>query len=263
MPYLNTIPIQSRVAMLNQLDSGKDPQDILRPALSMLSDKMALVSSFGADTVLLHMVAQIAPATPVLFIDTQMMFRATVSFQKQVAQVLGLTDVRRISPDPGEIFLGETEGLLHQADTDDCCALRKVAPLQRALEPFDAWITSRKQHKYATRSDMTTWEDDDAARFKLTHLHSGAKWMWPPILTTTTCHSTPSAIKAIPPPGAPLAPEGEAGHGRPCRTLDRQGQNRMWNSFRPQHINNQETYEHHRNRQRVSQSQHRSQCHDT
>ena len=104
MPYLNTIPVQSRVAMLNRLDTGKDPQDILRPALSMLSGKMALASSFGADSVvLLHM----------------------------------------------------------------------VAPLQRALEPFDAWITGRKQHQSTTRADMATWEDDGAARLKLNPL---AQW---------------------------------------------------------------------------------------
>ena len=176
MPYLNTIPVQSQVAMLNRLDAGKDPQDILRPALSMLSGKMALVSSFGADSmVLLHMVAQIAPDTPVLFIDTQMLFRATLGYQKQVAVVLGLTDVRRILPDPGEIFLGDTEGLLHQADTDACCALRKVAPLQRALEPFDAWITGRKQHQSATRADMATWEDDGAGRLKLNPLANYSK----------------------------------------------------------------------------------------
>ena len=81
MPYLNTIPMQSRVTMLNQLESGKYPQNILRPALSMLSDEIALVSSFSVDSVLLlHMVAQMAPGTPVLFIDTQMLFRATVSY---------------------------------------------------------------------------------------------------------------------------------------------------------------------------------------
>jgi phosphoadenosine phosphosulfate reductase len=176
MPYLNTIPVQSQVVMLNRLDTGKDPQDILRPALSMLSGEMALVSSFGADSVvLLHMVAQIAPDTPVLFIDTQMLFRATLGYQKQVAVVLGLTDVRRILPDPGEIFLGDTEGLLHQADTDSCCALRKVAPLQRALEPFDAWITGRKQHQSATRADMATWEDDGAGRLKLNPLANWSK----------------------------------------------------------------------------------------
>ena len=176
MPYLNTIPVQSQVVMLNRLDTGKDPQDILRPALSMLSGKMALVSSFGAGSVvLLHMVAQIAPDTPVLFIDTQMLFRATLGYQKQVAVVLGLTDVRRILPDPGEIFLGETEGLLHQADTDACCALRKIAPLQRALEPFDAWTTGRKQHQSATRADMATWEDDGAGRLKLNPLANWSK----------------------------------------------------------------------------------------
>ncbi len=174
MTYVNTVPVQSRVAMLNRLYTGKDPQDILRPALSMLSGKMALVSSFGADSVvLLHMVAQIAPDTPVLFIDTQMLFRATVSYQKQVVEVLGLTDVRRILPARGEIFLGDTERLLHQADTDTCCALRKVAPLQRAFEPVDAWITGRTQPQSTTRPDMPPWEDAATARLKLNPL---AQW---------------------------------------------------------------------------------------
>lgn len=189
MPYLKSIPVQSRVAMLNRLDTGKDPQDILRPAMSMLSGKMALVSSFSADSVvLLHMVAQIAPDTPVLFIDTQILFRATVSYQKQVVEVLGLTDVRSILPDLGEIFLGDTEGLLHQADTDTCCALRKVAPMQRALEPFDAWITGRKQHQSTTQADMATWEDDGGARIKLNPL---AQWSKADVATYFDHHNLP------------------------------------------------------------------------
>ena len=176
MLYLNTVPVQSRVAMPNRLDTGKGPQDILRPALSMLSGKMALVSSFGADSVvLLHMVAQIAPDSPVLFIDTQMLFRATLGYQKQVAEVLELTDVRRILRDPGEIFLGDTDGLLHQADTDACSTLRKVAPLQRALEPFDVWITGRKQHHSATRTDIATLEDGGAGWLKLNPLANWSK----------------------------------------------------------------------------------------
>ena len=68
MPYLNDMPLEARIALLNRRDAGKTAQDILKPALALMTQKIALVSSFGADSaVLLHMVAQIAPKTPVLF----------------------------------------------------------------------------------------------------------------------------------------------------------------------------------------------------
>ncbi len=133
MPYLNDMPLEARIALLNRRDAGKTAQDILKPALALMTQKIALVSSFGADSaILLHMVAQIAPKTPVLFMDTMKLFRATLSYQKQLAHHLGLENVNHISPDPRRVFLQDTEGLLHQSNTDACCTLRKVEPLQRS-----------------------------------------------------------------------------------------------------------------------------------
>ncbi len=45
-------------------------------------------------------------------------------------------------------------------DPDGCCAFRKVAPLQRALEGFDAWITGRKRFQSADRQDLPVFELD-------------------------------------------------------------------------------------------------------
>ena len=176
MPYLNDMPLEARIALLNRRDEGKTAQDILKPALALMKQKITLVSSFGADSaVLLHMVAQIAPKTPVLFIDTMKLFRATLSYQKQLANHLGLENVNHISPDPGRVFLQDTEGLLHQSNTDACCTLRKVEPLQRTLSPFSAWITGRKRHQSATRADLSIWEADAAGRLKLNPLTHWSK----------------------------------------------------------------------------------------
>ena len=61
------MPLEARIALLNRRDADKTAQDILKPALALITQKIALVSSFGADSaVLLHMVAHIAPKTPVL-----------------------------------------------------------------------------------------------------------------------------------------------------------------------------------------------------
>jgi len=176
MPYLNDMPLEARIALLNRRDEGKTAQDILKPALALMKQKITLVSSFGADSaVLLHMVAQIAPKTPVLFIDTMKLFRATLSYQKQLANHLGLENVNHVSPDPGRVFVQDTEGLLHQSNTDACCTLRKVEPLQQALSPFSAWITGRKRHQSATRADLSIWEADAAGRLKLNPLTHWSK----------------------------------------------------------------------------------------
>ena len=176
MPYLNDMPLEARLAMLNRRDAGRQPQDILKPALALLDQKIALVSSFGAESaVLLHMVAQTATKTPVLFIDTMMLFRATLTYQKSLTKHLGLENVTHISPDPGRVFLQDNEGLLHQSNTDACCTLRKVEPLQQALTPFSAWITGRKRHQSATRTDMAIWEADETGRLKLNPLAHWSK----------------------------------------------------------------------------------------
>ncbi|MGB1235923.1 MAG: phosphoadenylyl-sulfate reductase, partial [Planktomarina sp.] len=161
MPLSPSIPISSRVPMLNRYHKDWSAPDVLAAALSGKGGKMAMVSSFGADSVvLLHMLAQVDRNAPVLFIDTQMLFRATLTYQAEVADVLGLTNVQHISADAGDVFLRDTEGLLHQGDTDACCALRKVEPLQNALTDYDGWISGRKRHQSAARSVLNLWEQD-------------------------------------------------------------------------------------------------------
>src|SRR5580704_7315565 len=87
------------VDALNERLRDAAPQEILRVAVEQLGDRLALVSSFGAESaVLLHMVAQIKPDLPILFLDTGMLFGQTLDYRKQLAADLGLTDVRDLRP---------------------------------------------------------------------------------------------------------------------------------------------------------------------
>ena len=75
------------------------PQEILREAFEAYPRKIALVSSFGAESaVLLHMAAKIDPSIPVLFLDTGQLFGQTLDYRKNLAARLGLTDVRDLRP---------------------------------------------------------------------------------------------------------------------------------------------------------------------
>ena len=154
------MPLKELAERRNLLHRKSDAQTILRHSLDDLHiGKVALVSSFGAESVvLLHMTAQIDPGTPVIFLDTEMLFEETLTYQHDVAQFLGLSDVRVITPDRNAVLQHDVDGLLHQADVNACCNLRKVQPLETALAEFDGWITGRKQFQNGSRAQLPHFE---------------------------------------------------------------------------------------------------------
>ncbi len=134
--------LAQKVAALNDRYRHHSATAVLEHALKDPEvGELALVSSFGAESVvLLHLVSVIAPGTPVLFIDTRMLFAETLAYQQELAASLNLTDIRTIRADLTLLNRDDPDGTLHQFSTDACCALRKVAPLEQALKGFDGWI---------------------------------------------------------------------------------------------------------------------------
>ncbi len=123
--------------------------------------RIAVVSSFGTESAaLLHMVARAAPDTPVLFLDTGKMFRETLDYVNELTGTLGLSDVRRIRPGAHGLRRDDPRGDLWARDSRACCALRKVAPLGRALADFDTWLTGRKRYQAETRAHLPLIEAD-------------------------------------------------------------------------------------------------------
>lgn len=164
-------------AMLNHRFRDVGTQEMLRATLTeKLVGDVAVVSSFGAESaVLLHMIAEIDPATPVLFLDTLKMFPETLAYRDTLTARLGLTDVRSIQPDPLTIAAKDDTGLRWSYDPDGCCEIRKVLPLERALAGFDASITGRKGFQSATRAGLPRFEVDEAGRMKVNPLASWSK----------------------------------------------------------------------------------------
>lgn len=157
------MPLKELAERRNILHRKSDPQTVLKHVLADVElGKVALVSSFGAEAVvLLHMVSQIDKDTPVIFLETEMLFPETLTYQRDVSAQLGLTNVRVIGPDRGEVLEQDVDGILHQADTDACCDLRKTRPLNKALKDFDGWITGRKRYQGGQRAQLPLFEKED------------------------------------------------------------------------------------------------------
>lgn len=134
----------------------------LRRSLAEFKGRIAVVSSFGAESaVLLALVAEIDPSVPVLFLETGQHAPETLEYRRRLAGALGLADVRDVRPAPDALTLRDPDAALHGFDPDACCALRKVEPLERALQPFAAWVTGRKRHQAATRAALPVVERVD------------------------------------------------------------------------------------------------------
>lgn len=164
MPLEAPIPSPtSRVDDLNGRYKHHSATSVIERALTDSTiGGLAMVSSFGAESVvLLHMVARVDRTVPVIFLDTQMLFQETLDYQVEVSEKLGLTDVRIIQPNANELFKRDPDNILHLADTDACCDLRKVEPLDNALEGFDGWITGRKRFQGGKRVDLQFFEAED------------------------------------------------------------------------------------------------------
>ena len=78
------MPLKELAERRNLLHRKSDAQTVLRHALEDVQiGDVALVSSFGAESVvLLHMVSEIAPSTPIIFLDTEMLFEETLQYQQ-------------------------------------------------------------------------------------------------------------------------------------------------------------------------------------
>ena len=151
--------------------AGVPAPEMLRTLLTgELHGQIAAVSSFGTESaVLLHMVAQADPATPVVFTDTRKMFPETLTYRDTLVERLGLLDVRVIQPDASLLAAKDPDGIRHGYDPDGCCDLRKVEPLARGLAPFEAWISGRKGFQAGTRRALPRFEVEEG-RLKLNPL---------------------------------------------------------------------------------------------
>ncbi|HEU0131362.1 MAG TPA: phosphoadenylyl-sulfate reductase [Mycobacteriales bacterium] len=136
---------------------GAPARDVLAWAVETFGRRFAIASSMETG-VLAHLVSTVAPGVDVLFLDTGYHFAETIGTRDAVAAVYDVT-VRTISA-------GLPDDRLYERDTDLCCKLRKVDPLDAALGDYDAWASGVRRDESPTRADtpVVGW---DAKRGKV------------------------------------------------------------------------------------------------
>jgi phosphoadenosine phosphosulfate reductase len=157
-----------------QLD-GARPQTILRWAVRRFFPKLTMATAFGAEgCCILHMLAEIEPRVRVFNLDTGYQFAETLELRERIKSRYGI-EVEYIRPElTVEEYEKEHGGPLYGLRPDQCCHDRKVLPLRRAVEGYEAWLSAirRDQTAHRAAAGVVQWD----AKFKLVKVNPLLGW---------------------------------------------------------------------------------------
>jgi len=133
-----------------------------------------IVASNMQDAVLVDLAAKVRPGVDVLFLDTGYHFVETIGTRDAVEAVYDITIVNATP----ERTVAEQDALLGKdlfsRDPNECCRLRKVAPLSKALQGYSAWVTGLRRVEAPTRANAPLISWDNA--FGLVKINPLAAW---------------------------------------------------------------------------------------
>ncbi|PSB15735.1 phosphoadenylyl-sulfate reductase [Phormidesmis priestleyi ULC007] len=151
------------ISSLNADLSNQTPQKILAIALSQF-DNLAISFSGAEDVVLIDMAHKINKDIKVFSLDTGRLHAETYQFIERVRKHYGIT-IEVMYPDATQLEnLVTTKGLFsfYEDGHQECCGIRKVAPLRRKLSTLDAWITGQRKDQSPTRANVPVVQIDNA-----------------------------------------------------------------------------------------------------
>ena len=169
---IDLVELAARSAELEHAAAGS----VVAWAMDRFDGRVTLACSFQ-DCVIVDIAVRVDPGIEVLFLDTGFHFPETLDYVEQVRSRFDL-NLRVLRPGP--------EAEAYPCGTDRCCELRKVAPLDSALEGRLAWLTGLKRVDAPTRAEapiaswdlgrglvkvnpLATWTDDDVANYVADH----------------------------------------------------------------------------------------------
>ena len=134
-------------------------QQLIRETLDSSRGGACFTCSFQAeDVVVLHMLRQVDPGLPVLFLETGYHFPELLRYRDRLAASWQINLINVVS----DITREQQErqfGRLWETDPTACCRMRKVEPLFRALENYSVWFTGLRREQSPTRANLQVAED--------------------------------------------------------------------------------------------------------
>ena len=155
-----------KVNELNEQLTGKSAEEIVRWAADTFGSQIAFASSFGAeDVALIDIISRVAPELRMFTLDTGRLHDETYDVMERVRTRYELP-ILSYCPDReaveklerGKGYFSFRESIENRKE---CCGIRKVVPLKRALSGLNAWMTGLRREQSVTRTEMQALEWDE------------------------------------------------------------------------------------------------------
>src|SRR5919112_2826560 len=153
------VDLSAVAAAANRELEGASALEIMTWAHETFGSRLVVTSSM-VDTVMIHLAEQVAPGIDVIFLDTGYHFVETIGTRDAVSLVHNV-NVINVTPEQTVAEQDATWGKdLFARNPDQCCNLRKVEPLGRALQPYAAWATGirRVDSVARARTPVVSWD---------------------------------------------------------------------------------------------------------
>lgn len=166
MPPMKTLDPARVESMAKELEH-QSAQEVLKCGIQEFFPRIGLASSFGAeDVVLVDMIVKINPKVPIFTLDTGRLNEETYEVMDRIREKYGIS-IKSYFPNFEQVQQLEREKGFYSfrksiENRKECCGIRKVEPLNRALAELDAWITGLRRAQAVTRTAIPKVEVDTA-----------------------------------------------------------------------------------------------------
>ena len=152
---------------------GAPAEDVIVWAAETFGSRLCITSSM-TDAVIVDLVSRHVPGIDVLFLDTGYHFAETIGTRDAVSVVYPVNVINVTPPTTVAEQDAELGPKLYARNPDLCCYLRKVVPLEKSLEPYDAWITGVRREETGARSgtQVVAWD----ARRQMVKVNPIVEW---------------------------------------------------------------------------------------
>jgi len=189
-------PLEPTQAFLAELavDSERletaTPQEILRYAVDRFAPLFTMATAFGPEGMtLIHMLAEIAPDTPIFNLDTGYQFAETLELRERVKQRYGI-EIELKKPDTTvEQYEAMHGGPVYKTDPNRCCFDRKLRVLHESARGMHAWASAirRDQSDDRQRAEIVGWDK----KFQLVKISPLANWTKKEVWNLISKHEIP------------------------------------------------------------------------
>jgi phosphoadenosine phosphosulfate reductase len=185
-----TAKLAAELAAASEQLKSAEPEAILRWAVERFAPKFTMATAFGPEgMILIHMLAEIDPRTPIFNLDTGYQFAETLELREEVKRRYGIEVELKRPETTVEEYERLHGGPLYRTQPDQCCFDRKVKVLHQAVIGKHAWASAIRRDQSADRAQapIVGWDK----KFGLVKVSPLANWTKQKVWSFITKHNVP------------------------------------------------------------------------